>query len=85
MKGAAFQSSCPQPGRPLPPPAGTPRALPEATTTSSAPRPFLPLPRQAANLTSELFPESHNVLDTLVLGGGEWRNIEGDEGGAFCP
>lgn len=68
-KGAAFQS-IPKPRSPLPLQAGTFRAL-----TMAGPPPWLALPfprppQPAASLMSELFPESHNVLDTLVNGGG---------------
>lgn len=55
---------------PVPLQAGTLRTLTEVGATSSAPTAPLPPPRPAASLTSELFPESHNVLDTLVMGGG---------------
>lgn len=69
-KGAAFQS----PGSPQP-------SLPGATSCATAPSSAV---LAAAGLAAELLPESHNVLDTQVMGGGR-RDIEGMREGPSIP
>lgn len=67
-RGLHSRAPAPNPD-PLPPPqARTLRAL-TGELPPLLPQP-LPPPLPEASLTSELFPESHNVLDTLVMGGG---------------